>query len=388
MPSASDGVLVVLADLGGQGGLQDSYRALVTGLAARRPVTVLTWGASFDPGLPADVDVLRAQPLVAWDRDHSRALAAANTAMSVTTATAAALRASKWGVALAAGLNPEGLVAAAASIAQHRPFVLDTWLPGPLGNVARLRASPLFPAHARVLRRAHAVLAGTDEVADELSAAGFPADRVRLVHRGIDLEAVRPASGPERAEARRHLGLDPDRPVVAYWGRFDLRHKRLDVLLDAWASAALDGWQLVLAGDGPDRAILEQRAATISLRPAPLFPGWLEDIGPLRAAADVFAFPTEFEATGFAMVEGLASGLPGVVSATDRLLRYRPGGTLLVPNDVGAWAGALRQLAEAGVEGRRRLGASARAWSEGQTSVATTVAEVDQLLSASLRRRG
>jgi glycosyltransferase involved in cell wall biosynthesis len=356
------GLLVVVANFDEDGGLQRMYRRRSTALAADRPVTVLTWGrphAAAD-GLQ-DVPVVRVPSLVSWNRDHARPLAAANTAFSVATGLRAALRLRlRWRRVHAAGLNPEGVVAALAARALGRPYSLGAWLPGELGNVARLERSRLRRLLVRLLAAADAYLAENVEIERELVAAGFPSSRVHVVPAGVSLDRFLPANEQRRRAERRRLGFDGSRLVVSCV-RFDLRQKRPDLLLEAWRLARLDGWRLVLVGDGPDRNRLEELADGIEPRPS--FVGWQRDIRPFLAAADLFAFPTNFEGTGLALLEALACGLPAVVSARPPFARLRPEGALLAPNDPRSWADALIHLTSDELA-RRALAAGARSWVE------------------------
>jgi glycosyltransferase involved in cell wall biosynthesis len=360
------GLLLVVANFDEDGGLQRMYRRLSAALAAERRVTVLTWGrrgpAATDvlPEVPG-VSVVRASSLASWNRDQPRGVAAANTAFSVATGLRAALLLRRrWTRVHGAGLNPDGLVAALAARALRRPYSVGAWLPGELGNVARLERSPFRPLHVSLLGRADAYLAENVEIERELVAAGFPSSRIHVVPAGVSTDRFKPADEQRRAAERRRLGFDGSGLVVSC-GRFDLRQKRHDLLLEGWRLARLDGWRLVIIGDGPDRARIEGLARGI--QPPPSFPGWQRDLRPFFAAADLFAFPTNFEGTGLALMEALASGLPAIVSASPPFARLRPDGAVLVPNDPRSWADALTRLAS-DEAGRRALAGRARSWVE------------------------
>lgn len=374
------GVLIVAASFDGRGGLQRSLHMLGEGLARRWPVTVLTWkagGRTEREDRGPRLTIVRVPALAAWDRDHRPLTARVNTAFSVTTGLWGAVRLRhRWSAAYAHGLYPEGLVAALAGRALRRTYVLGTWLPGPLGNVARIERSPVARALKRALGGARAYVAESAEIAEELASAGFPRGRIELLPFGIPLHAFAPAGPAAREEARRRFGIEAP-GVVAYHGRFDLRQKRLDLLLEAWRRAGLERWQLLLAGDGPDRSVVERLCDPI--RPRPLLPGWLEDVRPVLAAADICVLPTNFEANGLAMVEGMACGLPGLVSDVTIYRGLRPDGVLLVPNEVEAWAQALLRLT-GDEEERRKLGRRARAWVKERYDAEATVEAIESLL--------
>jgi len=363
-PPAPLGVLVVVANYDDKGGLQVKVRDLAGHESLRRPVVVLTWAPTPCPSVgddPTGAVVMRVPCLLPWSTDHHPVRACLNTAVSVVTAVITALACRKrWSVVYAAGLNPEGVVAALVGRVLRRPYVLDTWLPGPFGNVARLQRSPVAPLLVRLLRGARASVAETTEIAGELRACGLPADRVLVVRRGVDLVRFHPVDDATRRQSARDLVGD-GAGVVAYCGRIDLRHKRLDLLLDAWEQAGLGGWELVLAGDGPDAAAVVRRGRAMTRGPVHL--GWRDDIASVLAGADIYVLPTNFEATGRAVLEGMACGLPGLVSATPAYADLRPDGVVLVDNTVAAWTTGLVALASDAAR-RTHLGRRARAWVE------------------------
>jgi glycosyltransferase involved in cell wall biosynthesis len=370
----------MIANLDQKGGLQNRYLTLAKNLSAGREVTIITWRArgQANPDIQG-IRVIRVPSLVPFHREAPPLLAQLNVAFSVASAVLAAFWIRRrWSAVLAGGLNPEGLAAAILGRTLGRSFVLDTWLPGPLGNVARLERSRLAKMHKWLLSAASALTPGTEEVAQEMANAGFPASRIKMIRKGIDLDLWAPVGNVERIGARRRLGLDPAVKVLAYWGRFDLRQKRVDLLLDAWKLSEVRGWELVLVGDGPDRAAVEERAGDIE--PPVRVLGWQEDATSIPHAADGFVLPTEFEETGIALLEGLTSGLPGLLSRTSMYERLQPAGVVLVDNTVQAWREAIRFITQADDVERRSLGAEGRAWAVSYGSSTELAAAFEKLL--------
>ncbi len=356
-------VLIVIGAADVRGGIQLRWRGLARELARSRRVTVLTWEAWALPRV-TDKDgyrVIRLPSLARWDRDHGRPLEMANAVVSVLGGiTAALVVRSRWQVAVGAGLHPEGAVAGIAARLLGRPFVAETWLVGPYGNVARLAASKSARPIVRLLARASTVLTSTQEGLDELTDIGIPAERVRMEIPAVDAKRFAPSAPDRQALGRR--ALDVDAPgVVVYAGRFDLRQKRLDLLLDAWRRVAPEGWELVLVGEGGDWDTVHRLAAAVPgvhLRP------WADDVALVLAGADAFALPTRFESPGYALFEGMATGIPGLASDIDVYRELAPDGVELVPATTAAWTSALRRLTRATPEERARRGAAARRWVE------------------------
>jgi glycosyltransferase involved in cell wall biosynthesis len=375
--SDKSGVLFVVGAFASHGGVQRRVSDLAGSLAHRRSVTILTWVAGSRPRSeirPDGVRVVSVPSLVAWDRDHHSVLAAINTAVSLVTSLAAALvLRRRWSVACGVGLHPEGTVAAIAARGKRR-FVITTWGVGPLGNAERLRRSVSRCVVLALLKGARWIAPETLEAAQELIDLELPRERLTVVIAGVDLSRFRPRTQAD------HPG-DPDRhrpKLAVYAGRLDLRQKRIDVLLDAWWAAALADWELVLAGAGNDETAVRRRAR--ALHGVRLI-GWQADVASLLASADLFVLPTMAEGTALTMLEGMACGLPGIVSATPGIAARQPDGVLLAENDVGAWVRALREIDRLGPVGRRAAGNRARAWVETYGDAGRSHARWAELLS-------
>lgn len=201
---------------------------------------------------------------------------------------------------------------------------------------------------ARLHRRATMTLAPSGESAQQLAALGI--DRVRHWGRGVDAERFHPS---RRAPAlRSEWGADA---VIGYVGRLapEKQVEDLAVLRD------IPGTRLVIVGDGPSRARLE------NLLPNALFLGHLEG-GALAAAMasfDLFVHPGESETFGQTLQEAHASGIP--VVATGRggpldLVRMGIDGWLYRPGDLGDLRMRVADLA-GDARKRRAFGEAGRA---------------------------
>jgi glycosyltransferase involved in cell wall biosynthesis len=147
--------------------------------------------------------------------------------------------------------------------------------------------------------------------------SGLDADRVDVVHQGID-PALYPAGDEgDRARARDKLGLPLDGFVALYFGRLD-KDKGIDVLLDAWRRLRipLDKGRLVLKGrpvlaQDPDAVMRELQTN------APPGCEWLPmdaDVLTALHAADVVVLASTTEGLGRSVLEGMATGRPVVAT--------------------------------------------------------------------------
>jgi len=209
---------------------------------------------------------------------------------------------------------------------------------------------------ARLHGRATLTLAPSTAAADDLAALGVP--RVRRWARGVDAERFQPA---RRDEARR-TALAPDgRVLVGYVGRL-APEKQVEDLV---AIADLPGIRLVIIGDGPDRAHLEQ------LLPEAVFLGFRsgDDLAADVASLDLFVHPGESETFCQTVQEALASGVP--VIATGRggprdLVDSGRTGWLYRPGDLADLRSRVADLAGDAAK-RRAFSVAARAAIEGRS---------------------
>ncbi len=109
----------------------------------------------------------------------------------------------------------------------------------------------------------------------------------------------------------------PERPSVLFVGRFEERKGASDVLRAVQihnATHPADPWNLVLAGDGPQRATLEALAGDdehVSL-PGAVSDEHKRDL--LRSASVAVAASTHGESFGLVVLEPMAAGVPVVAS--------------------------------------------------------------------------
>jgi len=192
------------------------------------------------------------------------------------------------------------------------------------------------------------VTAPNSFVAQSLEDAGVPRERVLDTFYGFSPTRLKKAIDVDR---RGHP------PVFAYVGHGIVR-KGLDVLLDAWVKARING-RLLIAGPIDDE--LQADYAEVLARPDVEALGHVKDVAAVYASADVFVFPTHEEGGPQVIYEAAGCGLPSIVSpmGAGRLARDGIECILIDPLSVDDLAAALTKLAED--EGlRRALGEAAR----------------------------
>ncbi|TPG54487.1 glycosyltransferase [Sphingomonas glacialis] len=141
--------------------------------------------------------------------------------------------------------------------------------------------------------------------------------------------------------------------------------KNFSLLLQAFAQAAVEGDTLTILGDGVERAMLEQRAATLGIAHAVRLPGHTDPLDNWLAQADVFVLSSIYEGVPAVVIEALAAGLPIVATdccvAMPDLLGHGALGTIVPNGDCAALARAMTTIAldDAVVVAARRASAAA-----------------------------
>lgn len=145
-----------------------------------------------------------------------------------------------------------------------------------------------------------------------------PAKRIHHVPHVVDVErfAAQAAGEGDRVQLRAQLGAGEHDRIALCVGRL-VPFKRCQDVIDAIAALGARGedWIAVLAGAGPERAALEQRARERGVRVQ--LPGFVNQSQLARsyAAADVLVLPSEARETwGLVVNEAMACGLPALVS--------------------------------------------------------------------------
>jgi glycosyltransferase involved in cell wall biosynthesis len=164
-------------------------------------------------------------------------------------------------------------------------------------------------------RHATGGLAASRQAAHDLFGQRWSADqRWRLHLYGLDFA---PFHGPvDRAVVRAELKIPEGAFVVGHVGRF-AEQKNHSFLLDVAAelSRREPTLHLLLVGEGELRDAVARRADELGLTSRVTFTGSRPDVPRLmRAAMDVFLFPSHYEGLGLVLVEAQAAGLPSVLS--------------------------------------------------------------------------
>ncbi|MBT9587400.1 glycosyltransferase family 4 protein [bacterium] len=252
-----------------------------------------------------------------------------------------------------------GLLGRAAAAMRGVPVIVHT----PHGHVFHGYFSPrkerLFIWLERLfgLPSDSLVMLTSGDLKDHLDARIAPARKLVVVPSGVDLSHFSPESR-DPAE----LGLPGDRLLVGTVLRL-VPVKGIFDLLEAFKivqQSRPDAF-LAIAGDGPLRQELIERAAQLGITQDVRFVGHVDPVSPFLQTLDLFVLPSHNEGMGRAVVEAMACRLPVVatrIGGLPDLVQEGDNGFLVSPrNPQDLASGILRALADP--EERRRMGLAA-----------------------------
>jgi glycosyltransferase involved in cell wall biosynthesis len=189
-----------------------------------------------------------------------------------------------------------------------------------------------------LLHRQEQVIAVSNSLAGQLR--GYvPAGRLAVIGNGITISG--PASLPGCLASLESAG---DAPLLLAAGRLS-HEKGFDVLLQAFATIRREAAnaRLVVAGDGPLRAALQQQAQELAIEDAVLWAGFVPGLAGIMHAFDCLLLPSRREARPIVVLEAMAQGLPVVATAVGDvplLLEQGQCGSLVPAQDPAALAAA------------------------------------------------
>ena len=188
-----------------------------------------------------------------------------------------------------------------------------------------------------------------DEVLAQLNPSS--AGKVRFWRNGLDLDRLRPVEPETRRKLRADLGV-PDNAFVLLTASRLARWKRVDRVVAAMPEvvSAVPRAQLIVVGDGDERANLERQARDLGVQNAVRITGSVPhgDVLSYMQAADLFLAPADLSNVGNPLMEAMCCGMPIVTvdaGETSDLIRDGETGRLLPTGSPQAIAQAVIELA-------------------------------------------
>lgn len=207
-----------------------------------------------------------------------------------------------------------------------------------LNLVARARQLPLlthlhsfYPLRDRVMLGLHhlAMVVGVSQsVINQLLQDGVPSDSCCVIPNGIDTLSL---DNQPRCKLRRMLGLNKNDFLIITAGSLIYR-KGFDLIINSVRQLINMGIpaQLIIIGDGPERANLLQQSQKLNIKNRVHFLGEQSNVsGLLHGGADLFVSAAREEAFGLVLAEASLAGLaviaPDIGSIQDIIINEETG---------------------------------------------------------------
>jgi len=201
--------------------------------------------------------------------------------------------------------------------------------------------------------RAKRVIAVARPLVRELVHMGVPEQNIEVVWNGVDTDQFHPGEAN-----REYFGLPSDVPIALFVGDIRTPRKNLDTVLRALRE--VPDLFLVVAG-AVERSPYPAMAHELGVYRRVRFLDKVTEMPLLMRSADMFVFPSRYEAHPLVLLEAMASGLSSIVSGTFGAAEFLGDGGLILndPNDVESLAACMKSLASNPTE-RKSMGAAGR----------------------------
>jgi len=202
--------------------------------------------------------------------------------------------------------------------------------------------------------------AGRDKLTRE---AGIPPRRIDVLTNGVDLDRFARDDGSRRDIVRQCFGYSPQDIVLGSVASLTpVKDHQALIRAVRHLRGTNPQVKLLLVGDGPQRAELEQSVRISRLAGSITFTGWRDDVPDLLSAMDIYVCSSRSEGMSNSVLESMASGLAVVATSVgdnEAIIADGREGRLVSPNDVAALARVLQELVYS-PEARHAYGCAAR----------------------------
>lgn len=249
---------------------------------------------------------------------------------------------------------------------------------------------PMKSYHRFALGNVSAAIAVSQPVAIQLERI-FAPEKVRTIPNGIFIPDKDRDAGAAR-EFREFHNIPLDAPLITTLGELKLLKGQRDLVLAANEIAKTHPQvHFIIAGrdntlDKKFRRELKRLVSVFGLNDRFTWLDWLDDIGPLLDATDIFVSPSHSESFGLAILDAMAAGTPVIATATDGAKELVDDRDALVPiKDPLALADAIRNFLDDDNR-RKRLGENLRGSAREKFSLARMADATESLYREVIER--
>jgi len=210
-----------------------------------------------------------------------------------------------------------------------------------------------------LLGRASRVVALTNQTAARIEDRyRVASSKISVIPRGVSAADFPLRIEADKRRARATFGIADDASVAICVGALS-SEKNVGNAVRA-VSMLPPRWQLIIAGDGPDRSVVEREVAGLPAGRVRML-GSIDNVAELMAAADLLVLPSRTEGLPGVVIEAGMVGIPSVatrVGFVTEIIDDGVSGHLVPSNDAAAMAEAIEKaepnLSQFGQEAHRR----------------------------------
>lgn len=202
----------------------------------------------------------------------------------------------------------------------------------------------------------------SDAVKAVMVADGVAAERIAVVHSGIDISRFDAVEANE--QMREEFQLQAGQPVIGNVAHL-AKHKGQRYLLDAVPEVIKEfpDAKFMIVGDGELRADLERQAARLRIEGPVVFTGFRKDVPALLSLFDLFVMASHMEGLCTSVMDAMAARVPVVVTnagGLPELVQNEVSGLVVPAKEPAALAGAIVRLLKDREEAARFAAAARR----------------------------
>jgi glycosyltransferase involved in cell wall biosynthesis len=208
----------------------------------------------------------------------------------------------------------------------------------------------------------HKYIAISNAIRSVMVADGVAAERIAVVHSGIDISRF--DSTEADAQLRNELQLQAGRPVIGDVAHL-ADHKGHRYLIEAVPEVIKEfpDAKFMIVGDGELRADLERQVASLGIEGSVVFTGFRRDVPELLSLFDVFVMASHMEGLCTSVMDAMAARVPAVVTdagGLPELVRNEVSGLVVRSKEPAALALAIVRLLRDREEAARFAAAARR----------------------------
>lgn len=190
------------------------------------------------------------------------------------------------------------------------------------------------------------VVVVSEIVGETLRRSGIPAEKLRLISNGVEIERFRDA---QPTLAREVAAVD--QPIIGFVGRL-VPDKGGETLLRAAQNVLRGGRKakVAIVGEGPARQQWESLASNLGIRDQVVFTGARTDMPGIYSSFHMLVLPSLCEAMPMCLLEAMAARKPVIatnVGAVSKIVDPDYTGLLIEPGDVKGLSAAITRLLDA-----------------------------------------